>query len=133
MATKIKIYSSGIISLLTYGCESWDIDKRTTRHLVGANSRMLAWFTGKTIPQEARPATTSFNIMTRIRKQRLKWVGHLLRAGPAHLSFQALRVQAKVNREGNILQDTPPFDTIEELQYYAMDRAFWGQLVANIK
>ena len=131
LKTKLKLYGSAVISLLTYGCESWDLSKKATRQIVGANSRMLAWFTGKTIPQEARPSTTSFNVLLRIRRQRLKWVGHLLRAGPAHLSYQALRAQIALGKEGNLLQDAPPFDTMQELQYYAMDRAAWDQRVAN--
>ena len=60
---KIKLYETAVCSLLTYGCETWNFDKDTIRTLNGANSIMLARFTRKSIPQEARPATTSFNLI----------------------------------------------------------------------
>ena len=60
---KIKLYETAVCSLLTYGCEMWNLDKDTIRTLNGANSIMLARFTRKSIPQEARPATTSFNLI----------------------------------------------------------------------
>ena len=68
---KLRLYDAAVLSLLTYGCESWTLSPKIVKRLNGANSRILASFTGgKSILQEARPATTSFDFMKKIRKQR---------------------------------------------------------------
>ena len=69
---------------------------------------MLARFTGKSIPTEARPATCSLNLIHKIRQRRLRWVGHILRQGPGHIIHTALAVQSVRNKEGNLLMDAPP-------------------------
>ena len=130
---RLRLYEAAVISILSYGNESWDINAKTRLSLVGANSRMLAWFTGKTIAQEARPATTSLNVISRIRARRLRWVGHLLRLGPEYPPYHALKVQHDMNKEGNILMDAPPHDTFEELTTIAEDRALWRERVNTIR
>ena len=42
-----------VISLLSCGSETWDLNPRACKMLRGANSRMLTWFTGNSIPDEA--------------------------------------------------------------------------------
>ena len=99
-----------MVSLLTYGCESWDLTPKAQKQINGANARLLAWFTGRSIPAESRPTTTSFNILLHIRKRRLRWVGHILRQGPKFLEFQALKTQLRLNNTGNLLMDAPGID-----------------------
>ena len=132
---KTRLYQAAVVSLMTYGCETWDLNLKTRRQLVGANAKMLAWFTGQSIPQESRPATTSFNIVLKIRKQRLRWVGHLLRAGPTHLGFQALIEMKRLNNKGNLLMDTPQYLSLEVLQRKTHDRAAWRwrEMVASLR
>ena len=97
----------------------------------GANSRMLAHFTGKTIPQEARPTTTSLNIVEKMRDRRLRWLGHILRAGPTRLTYQAVKAQAQaILRHGNLLMDTPAHTSFEDIVAIAQDRNAWKALVA---
>ena len=132
MKLKLRLYDASVISLLTFGSETWDLNRKTCRQLNGANSRMLAWFTGKSIPEEARPNTTSLNVIRKIRQCRLRWVGHLLRAGPNHLAFQALKVQQSLGQEGNLLMDTPTHNSVEDLVPLAKDRAYWKTLVRLI-
>ena len=129
---KLRLYEAAVCSLLTFGSETWDLDVKTCRQINGANSRMLAWFTGKTIPEEARPTTTSFNLIRKIRMTRLRWVGHILRAGSNYLPFQALKSQLDMNCPGNLLMDTPPHQRIEDLVPLAKDRAYWRALVRSI-
>ena len=93
---------------------------------------MLSWFTGKTIPTEARPATTSFNLLQKIRQRRLRWVGHILRQGVDYLTYQALKVQSQLENAGNLLMDPPPHLNLEELTTLAQDRAAWTELVSAI-
>ena len=72
ISVKLRLYQAAVCSLLTYGCETWQLTKRAMRQLNGANSRMLARFTRKSIPQEARPWSTSFDLVLSIRKRRLR-------------------------------------------------------------
>ena len=93
---------------------------------------MLARFTGKSIPAEARPATCSFNLIHKIRQIRLRWVGHILRQGPGHIIYTALAAQSVRNKEGNLLMDAPPHSHLDDLIHLAMDRAAWGTMVSHI-
>lgn len=93
---------------------------------------MLARFTGLTIPQEARPTSTSFNLIRKIRQRRLRWVGHILRAGPNRITFHALSAQLNMNHEGHLLTDVPPFSSLQDLVEKAMDRATWSEHTKSI-
>ena len=67
LKVKLRLYEAAVCSLLTYGCETWDLDTDTIRKINGANSVILARITGKSIPTEARPHTTSFDLVKKIR------------------------------------------------------------------
>ena len=120
---KLRLYEAAVISILSYGSETWDLDALTRRMLNGVNSLMLAWFTNKPIRSEVREVSTSFNIIHKIRVRRLRWVGHILRMGPNHLTYQALKVQNSLVNDDNLLMDVPPHNSIDELTNMAQDRA----------
>ena len=100
--------------------------------LNGANSRMLSRLTGKTIPQEARPITCSYNLIRAIRKRRLKWLDDTLRSGPDRITYQAVQEQQNLGLPGNILMDAPPHTTMEELASKARDLGKWKKFIAMI-
>ena len=129
---KIRLYEAAVVSLLSYGSETWDLNAQTCRTLRGANSRMLAWFTGKSIPEEARQQTTSFNIIQKLRTRRLRWVGHILRSGEGNPAYQALVAQHEMNNTGNLLMDAPFYHSFGHLSILAQDRAYWRDLVSSI-
>ena len=104
---KLRLYEASVCSLLTFGCETWTLDRQTLALINGVNSRMLSRFTGKSIPAEARPVTCSLNLIHKIRQRRLRWVGHILRQGPGHITYTALEAQSLRNRQGNLLMDAP--------------------------
>ena len=133
VSIKLRLYQAAVCSLLTYGCETWQLTKRAMRQINGANSRMLARFTRKSIPQEARPWSTSFDLVLSIRKRRLRWLGHILRAGEEQPAFQAMVEQSRRGRTGNLLMDAPVFQSIEQLAQTARDRVYWRALVRNLK
>ena len=60
------------VSVVTYGCESWSLTKKVMRTLNGANSLILSRITGKSVQQEARADTTTYNLLNHIRRIRLK-------------------------------------------------------------
>ena len=70
------------------------------------NIKKLSRFTGPSIPKEARPATTSLNIINGMRAMCLRWVGQIGRGGPSKFTFQALKAQVDNNKVGDLLMDT---------------------------
>ena len=118
---KLRLYEAAVCSLMTYGCETWTIDEKTRKRINGANSAMLARITGKSIPQEARPQSTSLNLVKRIRMRRHRWLGHILRLGPSSITFQALKVQHQMQAEGNLLMDAPHYTNIDDLARQARE------------
>lgn len=94
---------------------------------------MLARFTDNSIPQEARAATTTFNLVKHIRIRRLKWMGHILRAGPDRITYQSVEEQRRLALPDNLLMDAPNHNSLAELAVRAKDRAAWRALAANIQ
>ena len=129
---KLRLYKDAMCSILTYGCETWRLTPPVMRHLNGANSKMLARFTHKSIPQEARATSCSFNLVRSIRVRRFKWLGHILRAGPDRITYKAVEEQKRMGLPGNILMDAPQHNTLRDLVIVAKDRAYWRALAANI-
>ena len=117
---------------MTYRCESWLLDVKTRRMINGVNSRLLSHFTGKSVQQEARPATTSLNLVRRLRQLRLRWLGNILRGENTRLIFKAIEAQHAHNMEGGLLMDAPPFNKIQDLIPLAVDREGWSALVRSI-
>ena len=129
---KLRLYEAAVCSILTYGCETWDLNDQTIRCLNGVNISMLVRITGKPIAKEARSGTTSLNLVRKIRIRRLKWLGHIIRAGPQSLMFCALKAQLKMGHHGNLLMDAAKHNQIEDLIPLAMDRATWRSLATDI-
>ena len=78
------------------------------------------------------PAACSLNLILKIRQRRLRWVGHILRQGPGHITYTALATQSLRNMEGNLLMDAPPHNHLDDLVHLAMDRAAWSAMVRHI-
>ena len=60
---KLRLYKAAVCSVLMFGCETWMFDMKTMRQINGINSLLLARITGNSAAHEARPATTSFNLV----------------------------------------------------------------------
>ena len=137
LKVKLRLYETTVCSLLTYGCETWDLDVTAAtimRKINGTNnSLMLVKITGRSIPTEARPLTTSFNLVKKIRERRFRWLGHIVRAGPTSTMYQALVVQHEMGHTGNLLMDAPPFNSIDDLRSIANDRSKWKALARELQ
>ena len=129
---KLRLYEVTVCSVLVYGCESWQLTDKAMRHLNGTNSKMLSFFTGKTISQEARPTTTSFNLIHKIRIRRHKWLGHIIRAGPDRLIYQAVEAQRQLGTPGGLCMDAPLDGPISGLTSLTADRAGWRDMQKDI-
>ena len=90
----------------------------------GVNNSMLDRFTGQTRRQEARRATTNFDLVRHIRVMRLKWLGFILRQTDTRLIKQAILIQSDMNQQGNILMDAPNHIDLTDLSMMDKDRVF---------
>ena len=135
MATKIALYNAAVVSLFTYGSEGWALTTKTLQRLNGANSRLLHHFSGKTIREEARALTTSFDLTLEVRKRRLCWLGHILRMEPSRMVRRAVREQHAMSIEGNMLMDAPKGSSITRLTALARanKKQTWRDMVRRLK
>ena len=118
---------------MAYGSEAWLLNSETKRCLRGANAFMLSHITGKTKREEARPETTSFDLVMWIRARRLKWAGHILRLDDKRLIKQTLRHIYSNPQEGDLLMDLPAHHDWNALQNFAEDRDKWRARVRSLK
>lgn len=88
LTTKIAVYRACVLSILLYGCQSWNTYRRHIQKLETFHHRCLRKIMG--IPwQDLVPTTEVLDraglpfIETMIRKARLKWLGHVRRM-PEH-------------------------------------------------
>ena len=132
LALKLKIYAAAVVSIMTYGCEAWNLNERTKAQLNGANARCLSRFTGKTAHEEASTTKRTLDMVAAVRKRRHQWLGHILRMQKTHdgkerLVKIAVRAQYHLNLPGNLCADAPKTDNFEELEQMAQNRDDWSK------
>ncbi|EPB69985.1 hypothetical protein ANCCEY_10930 [Ancylostoma ceylanicum] len=97
-ALKGKVYLTVVRPALIYGSECWPLTKALERKLTVAEMRMLRWCCGLTrldeVPnEEVRRRMQTAPIQEKVRSQRLRWYGHLLRRNQKHPARQVLSVE----------------------------------------
>ena len=60
----------------------------------------------------------------------LKWLGDILRTGPERITYQAVKEQRRLGLSGNLLMNSPPHVTLEELAAKVKDRGLWKKKTA---
>ena len=100
---------------MTYGAETWRLTDKVCRQLNGANSIMLARITGKSFREEANSRKTSYDLVSKIRQRRMRWLGFILRQPQERLIHQAVAVQLELEKKGDLRMDAPPHQTMEDL------------------
>ena len=73
------------------------------------------------------------NLVKKIRERRLRWLVHIIRADPNTIMYQALIVQHSMGHTGNLLMDTPPHESIDDLGPIVNDRNKWRALVRQLQ
>jgi hypothetical protein len=105
--TKLQLYNSLVTSILLYGCESWTITEEQLRRLEVFHNRCMRTIKGFTLldhistPDLHNHAPKSQPISSLLRKQQLRWIGHLARKPDTYLPRQMLFahfVSPKTNR-----------------------------------
>jgi hypothetical protein len=132
---KLRLYEAGVISVLVYGCETWNLTEKTETWLRAWNARRLAMITGREIRDEYKDP--AFDLVGSIRARRLKWAGELLRREktflPRRVAIAELERYGGAGHPGGIFQDAPKGVTLEELVYLASYEDFWGKRVESLR
>ena len=122
-----------MVSVVSYGCEAWDLTGRVIKSLRGWCSKCLVKITGRTHREEC--VDPSVDLVGIIRKKRLKYVGHVLRREPQYLVRRVIIIKAQAELEGgrsgsSILMDAPMYSSTQELIRMAEDKEGW-KVAAN--
>ncbi|EYC17744.1 hypothetical protein Y032_0029g1845 [Ancylostoma ceylanicum] len=100
---KGKIYRTVVRPATTYGSEYWPVTKAHERMSNTAEMRMLRWayeFTqrDKVCNEDIRTLKQTAPIQQKLRAQRLRWFGHVMRRSPLHPIRQVLEMKVTGKR-----------------------------------
>ena len=110
---KLRLYSAAVISIVSFGFETWEMPQKLEDSLRGWNARCLAVITGREISQEHRHPT--FDLIAKLRARRLKWAGQILRQEPEDslvrqvLMAAAMHDLAAGNNRRSLLMDAEEY------------------------
>lgn len=137
MSAKLRLFNSGVVSVLVYGCEIWQMDEGTQRSLRGWCARLVSKITGRSIREEC--CSPTYPLVQKVRARRARWLGHILRSDERYLVRQVLVAQFGYMLQcgvqypvGSIMQDAPAHSSMEQLITMAEDRDEWRLLVNSI-
>ena len=114
---KLRLYNAAVISIVSFGFETWEMPQKLEDSLRGWNARCLAAITGREISQEHRQPT--FDLIAKLRARRLKWAGQILRQEPEDslvhqvLMATAIHDLAAGNKRRSLLMDAVEYTTSE--------------------
>ena len=138
-ALKGKVYRTVVRPAMLYGSECWPLNKNHERQLHSAEMRMLRWACGWTRldrvrNEDVRAVMQTAPVQLKVREQRLRWYGHVLRRPQDHPIRTAMDFEAQGKRPRGapkkrwrdvIKKDLSEVTaTVED----ALDRATWRRL-----
>ena len=118
---KMRLCVTAVYSVMTHGAEAWTLDAETTRALNGANSKMVAAITGRTVHEEAKADGKTYDIVAGIRATRLRWLGKILQMEEGRMLLRATKTLYENPVEGDLLMDAPASGNWLELRKTAKD------------
>ena len=136
LAAKLRLYEAAVVSVLSYGHESWSLDKAALSSLKGWNARCLSKLTGRSVHEECTLPT--YNLTSRLLARRLRWAGHVLRLPDSSWVKQALCARADTflsqggYPSGFVLAHAPAHSSVHGLKKIAANRARWRAAVAKL-
>ena len=129
---KIKLYSSGVCSAFTHGCEAWQLTDDVIKTVNGFNSRCLSVITEKDFRQTA--LHPEFDLVTAVVRRRLRYAGHILRMDPDRLlrqAFIAYLNSSTTRPAGTLLHGMDAMST-DEVISLAKNRRAWSRKVKSL-
>jgi len=96
LQVKIRLYESLVLSTLQYGAEMWPVTVANCKKLEAAHHKWLRRILGITWKQkvkneEVRKRTGMGNLLNILKRNRLRWLGHVNRMSSNRLPKQALQ------------------------------------------
>ena len=143
--TKFKIYKTLIMPVLTYGSETWTLSA-TDKNMLGVFERkILRMICGAVCEQgewrirynhELYQIYTDIDIVKKIRKQQLRWLGHVCRmheeAPPKKIAFVKIDGRRRQGRQKlrwlEVLEKDLVANDIRNWRTLAEDREVWRKL-----
>ena len=143
LAIKIRLFKVRVLSILTYGSESWKMTKKVVQKIRGFVARCFASMTyrvdsGDESPYNSRvrikarfaEATRHIDIIAMIDKKRWQWLGHALRMKPYRNPHKALYLLD--SEPGSLLSHLPTTHRqLPQARELANDRKKWKEIYEN--
>ena len=145
---KIRLFKICVISILTYGAESWLVTKRMMQNIRGfvmrcfgsmvppTNTNRLSNQQSKRAIYKKRfdEAMRHIDIISIIDKKRWQWLGHALRMSPTRNPHKALML-LDFSTKGSLLSHIPiqyrQLDSLQLAIEVASDRNKWKEIYEN--
>ena len=126
VAMRLRLYRTLVVSTMIYGSKAWMFTDAMRKRVNGANSKMLAQITRRSIHQEASSPT--FCAVDQVLKRRWEYLGHILRLDDhrALKQFVINLAPAFPYQDGSLLSDTT-FRNVEAMRTAASDRNAWRE------
>ena len=138
MQHKLRMFQSGVVSVIEYGCEVWMMTSSVQATLRGWCAKLVSKISGRSIREEC--VDPKYDIISKVRARRLRWLGHVLRCNDTYMVRRVLLAQVgqwmesgRPCPEGSILMDAPHYESVEHLVKMAEERDEWRALVNAIK
>ena len=148
IATKVKLYQTLILSILTYGSETWTLKKEDENRLLVFEMMCLRKIGGFSRMDRIRNTTirnsldVKQNIIDQITLKRLRYYGHVMRMNPQRLPYISLNGRVQGNRPrgrpakrwlDSVKSDVNRLNlTIPEASRQARSRADWKEVVQRM-
>jgi len=131
MSMKLRLYTSGVCSSFTHGCEAWKMTIPVCKMINGFNSRCLSVITGKEFNVTA--SNPDFNLIDAISKRRLRFAGHILRMSPDRLLRRTFMtyMNSHPRPRGSLLHNCEEM-SIEQITRKAQNRRAWNQFINSM-
>ena len=135
-----------IWSTLTYRCESWTLTKDSKKRIEAAEMwfyrRMMRipWTARKTNQEVLNLANTTRELLHKIRKRQLNFLGHIIRRQSIeHLALtgrvegRRARGRQRMKYLDSLTEDVGRIEKPAELIQLAYDRSRWREVIANAR
>ena len=115
LESKLKLYATGSVSVLTHAHETWILDAKVCKRLKVWNAKCLSNLTGEIIGDACRRPT--WDLVGKLRARRLKWAGKTLAGEECLLRQTAEALAQQVLTGGWELDGTLLMDCVEGLAF----------------
>ena len=142
--TKIKIFNSGVKSILLYGSETWLVTSEIRCKIQVFVNRCVRyilriWWPNIISNKDLWRVTDQEDINLEIKKRKFRWIGHTLRKDDGEISKAALlwnpqgsrkRGRPKNSWRRSVIQEVGR--SCNELRFLAADRQKWKELIDKL-